>query len=187
MIEGVILAAGLSSRAGRYKMALPLGDKTVIERCIESMYDICDRLIVVGGHRIEEISRLLAGKAKINIVFNVDYEQGMFTSVKTGLQHVKAERFFFTPGDYPLISKDVCEKMLGVEDEVVIPRYNGKRGHPVLLSKAIISELHSNSRYTNLKEFIDTRRYSFVDVSDPGILLDIDTMEDYKEVLNQIS
>jgi len=49
-IDGIVLAAGLSSRMGKYKMSLKMGNKTVIESCIESMYDLCSTIIVVGGY-----------------------------------------------------------------------------------------------------------------------------------------
>ena len=58
-IDGIILAAGLSRRAGTYKMTLRINGKPLLERCIENMYDICSKIIVVGGYKIEDIRSIV--------------------------------------------------------------------------------------------------------------------------------
>ena len=119
-VDAVVLAAGLSSRVGTYKMALDIHGKTVIERCIEGMYDICENIIVVGGYKVENIITILAKYEKVHVVFNKDYKLGMFSSVKEGIRHVKEEKFFFTPGDYPLVSIEVYETLLRASGEIII-------------------------------------------------------------------
>lgn len=72
-IDGIVLAAGLSSRMGKYKMSLKMGNKTVIESCIESMYDLCSTIIVVGGYNYNTIVEILKPYKKeysISILFN---------------------------------------------------------------------------------------------------------------------
>ena len=78
-IEGVILAAGFSSRAGTFKMELPFGEKTLIERAIDGMIDTCSRIIVVGGHKIERIREITKKYPTVQVVFNRHYEKGMFS------------------------------------------------------------------------------------------------------------
>lgn len=95
-IEGIVLAAGLSKRAGTYKMELKFGEKTLIEKSIEGMYDVCSRIIVVAGYRIERVISILNKYEKVEVVFNKDYEKGMFSSIKEGMKHVKEEKFFFS-------------------------------------------------------------------------------------------
>lgn len=183
-VEGVVLAAGFSSRAGTYKMALDLDGKTVIERCIESMYDVCSRIIVVGGFKIEIIMNILNKYPKVEIVLNKDYKAGMFSSVKEAIKHVKEERFFFTPGDYAAINKEVYESMLKAEGDIIIPTHKGRKGHPVLMNSCYIGEI-LNGEYSNLKEFINSKGYNTLEVQDKGILMDIDTMEEYKKIVKQ--
>ncbi|ABI68444.1 NTP transferase domain-containing protein [Syntrophomonas wolfei] len=60
----------------------------------------------------------------VEIIVNSRYEDGMFSSIKTGLKQIRAERFFFLPGDCPLISPFVYQKMLGVDSEIVVPTFN---------------------------------------------------------------
>ena len=81
-VEGVILAAGLSRRSGRFKMTLPLGDKTVIERSVEGMAPFVSRIIVVLGWQAARLRNLLAANDKVEPVFNDRFRNGMFSSVR---------------------------------------------------------------------------------------------------------
>ena len=185
--DGVVLSAGLSTRANAYKMTLKIGGKTLIENCIENMYDYCAKIIVVGGFKIEKIESLVCKYSKVELVYNKNYNEGMFSSVKKGLSHVIGEKFFLTPGDYPLISSNVYKSLQQTECNIAIPSYNGIRGHPVLIKSGFISEICTNPGYNSLRDFINSRSYTIVDVSDIGILLDIDTEEDYNRICQRYS
>lgn len=180
--EGVILAAGLSSRAGAYKMTLEFQHKTIIENVIDNMAAYVESIIVVGGYRIQELEPIVGRYKNVRLVYNQDYRQGMFSSIKKGIGCVTGDRFFITPGDYPLIKPEVYKSMLDVDGEVVIPAYGGRKGHPVLISGCFKGEILQDGKYQNLREFIRTKNVKLVDVNCSGILLDIDTMEDYKEL-----
>lgn len=183
-IEGIVLAAGLSSRAEIYKMTLDFVGKTLIERCIEGMYDVCSKIIVVCGYKMDVLIGALNKYSKIQIVYNENYFNGMFTSVKEGIKQVKTERFFLVPGDYPTISRQVYESMLMIEGNIVIPLFNGKKGHPVLMKSRLIRDILEKPDDSNLQEFIDNNGFISINVQDDGILTDIDTFEDYLRVLN---
>lgn len=91
----------------------------------------------------------------------------MFSSVKKGLSYVVGNRVFLIPGDYPAIYEGVYNKMLGVHEDIVIPVYDGNRSHPLLLND----------------ELIDEKGFTSIDVECAGILMDIDTMEDYENII----
>lgn len=179
-IEGIILAAGYSSRAKSFKMTLPLDGKTVLENCLQGMIDFCDKIIVVGGYQVEKIIPIVKAYPQVELVYNEYYSKGMFSSVKKGLRYITSKRFFLTPGDYPAISKDTYRIMLNTAGEIVVPVFNSQRGHPVLLASYLIPEI--SQRESNLKEFINTKGFTAVSVQDEGILLDIDTWEDYLKI-----
>jgi molybdenum cofactor cytidylyltransferase len=185
-IEGIILAAGLSSRAKAFKLELLLDGKTVLERCVESLYDACTRIIVVGGYEIQKIKTMLDKYPKVLVVCNESYETGMFSSVKTGMHHVQADRFFFTPGDYPLINPKVCQRLLEIQDDIVIPVIDGKKGHPILMRGSLAEEIIKMPDTSNLRDFINQRGFTAVAVQDEGILRDLDTQEDYRQLLLDI-
>jgi molybdenum cofactor cytidylyltransferase len=128
-VEGVVLAAGLSRRSGQFKMALPLGDKTLIEVTIDGMLPFVDRVIVVVGWLAERLRVLLAGRRNVDLVYNERYREGMFSSVRAGIAQVRAARFFLLPGDQPLVQAEVYARLLTAEGAIAIPTYHGKKGH----------------------------------------------------------
>lgn len=184
--EGVILAAGYSSRAGAFKPALDLGGQSVLEHCVLSMLDFCTKIYVVGGYKIDRIRQLLGHVDRTEVVDNPAYDQGMFTSVKEGLRHVTAQRAFLIPADYPLVKKETYRKMLATAGRVVVPTYHGRRGHPVLLDHSIISRILSDPDDSNLRTIIDLIGFETVEVDDEGILIDLDTPGDYRYILEKI-
>ncbi len=184
-VEGVVLAAGYSSRAGAFKPELDLGGKTVIERCVDGLAAVCSRVVVVGGFRIERIRAILEGYPGVEVVYNRDYATGMFSSVKAGTLQVRAERFFVTPGDYPLINPAVCRELLAVDGAIVIPAWGGRKGHPVLMAGSLATALVQADASDNLRDFIHRKGFQTLEVDDEGILLDIDTPEDYQRILKR--
>jgi molybdenum cofactor cytidylyltransferase len=183
-VEGMILAAGLSSRAGTNKLILDVHGKTVIEKCILSMYDLCSRIVVIGGYRIEDIKEIISEYPKVELIYNDDYLEGMFSSIKKGLINIEGTRFFLIPGDYAAINKKTYEKILTIDKDIVIPLYNKRRGHPLLMKSHLIKEILKDDSCKTLRDFINKNVVSFVDVDDGGILMDIDTMEDYETILH---
>lgn len=173
-IEGVVLAAGYSSRANGFKMEFEIEGKAMLKRCIESLYDVCTRIIVVSGYKHERIEALVKEYSKVEVIYNEDFPKGMFSSVKKGISSVKAERFFLTPGDYPFINKEVCIKLIQCKEEIVIPSFNKRGGHPILLSSSLIEEILIENDESNLKLFLNKKNSTYVDVEDEGILIDVD-------------
>lgn len=184
-VEGVILAAGFSSRTGVFKMELLLEGKTLIEHTIDSMVDFCSRVIVVGGHKIERIIDITKNYASVQVVLNPHYRTGMFSSVTAGVRHVKAKWFFFTPGDYPLVKKTTYQDLLDARstsppENIFIPVWRGRKGHPILINGCLVKELLKEPTDSNLRKFIKRNGFTLVEVDDDGILVDIDTLEDYE-------
>lgn len=117
-VEAVLLAAGYSSRMGELKPLLPLGGTTVIRRQVEMLRSVADRIIVVTGYRGQEVERHLAGSGAY-IVQNSRFGEGMFTSVKAGIQALKPETsaFLILPVDYPLVTGRMIRRLLKVYQE----------------------------------------------------------------------
>lgn len=182
-IEGIILAAGFSSRAGVFKMSLDFNGKTVLESSICNMKKFCSKIYVVAGYKIEVIKDILKPYNDIEVVFNENYEEGMFSSVKKGIECLKGDRFFITPGDYPCIKQETYSALLNTEGRIVIPVYEGIKGHPILLDTLVGKELLKSDKFHNLREYISSSGFTTVEVDDRGILKDIDTIDDYKELL----
>ncbi len=178
-IEGIVLAAGFSSRMGKFKMEMSLNGKTLIERSVESLDKVCSKIIVVAGYKIERIKEILKSYEKVEVVFNKEFEKGMFSSVKIGISQIKAEKFFLLPGDIPFVNEDVFKKLLSKKGDIIIPVFQSRKGHPVLIDSSLINEILNEPEDSNLKLFIDKKGFTTVEVQDEAILFDIDTEEDY--------
>ncbi len=182
-VEAVILAAGLSSRCPEYKLALPLGERSVIERTVEGLSPFVDRVIVVVGWREETVRALLAASAKVAFVATRGYEEDMFGSVRAGASAVRAARFFLQPADMPLVDAAVYSRLLATEADVAIPTYQGRKGHPVLMRREVVDDILGAPSGATLRDVLSARGFALVAVEDEGILLDIDTMADYEDIL----
>ncbi|MDZ7796906.1 MAG: NTP transferase domain-containing protein [Candidatus Marinimicrobia bacterium] len=91
--DGIILSAGFSARAEGFKPELDIAGKPLLMRTVESMLNFCETIIVVGGHEFERVARILENIPQCTAVKNENFRAGMFSSVKTGVKEVKAERF----------------------------------------------------------------------------------------------
>jgi molybdenum cofactor cytidylyltransferase len=183
--EAIILAAGYSSRFPEFKQLLKLKDKTIIEHTISNLYDVCSRIVVVCGHRAEVIKKILSGYKKVVFVINKNYPEGMFSSIIKGVRNIKSNNFFVVPSDMPMIKKETYINLLKTKGDIVIPTYKGKKGHPVLMSSKFIPELLKEKSDSNFKEFIEKKSFILVEVDDEGVLIDIDTKEDFDKIKNK--
>jgi len=181
-IYGLIIAGGFSSRADGYKMCFDFFGETMLERAIKSMEEFCDKIIVVGGYRNKDIEFIVSKFSKAQLVVNELYEEGMYSSVMKGFEELECDRFFFMPGDYPNISRTTFINLLKAEGNVVVPSYKMKAGHPVLIDGALISNKENYIAHQSLKSFLKSIGVTYVSVKDPGILMDVDTYEDYERV-----
>ncbi|MGE5391994.1 MAG: nucleotidyltransferase family protein [Deltaproteobacteria bacterium] len=177
-IEGVVLAAGCSSRTGNNKLLLPWQQSTIISACLKSMLEVCSQVVVVGGCRMDELNEHLSGLPRVRLIYNENHAEGMFSSVCKGIGEIMSDRFFLCPGDYPLIKADTYRALASRRGPTVIPTYQGRPGHPILLTSRLIPDIR-RSPHSSLREYLQDKARIYMEVSDPGILRDVDTMEDY--------
>lgn len=180
-IEGIILAAGLSSRFPEYKMQMKIGEITVLERAILSMSMYVNKIYVVTGYNREIIEKICSNYSFVETIYNENYSDGMFSSIKKAVSKITGSRFFLMPGDYTMVKMDTFKYLLDQKGDVVIPSYDFKAGHPILLSSELAKEI-MNSKATHLRAFLRDYDKVYIPVSDEGVLLDIDTYEDYEDI-----
>jgi len=179
MRYGVVLAGGFSSRATCNKMVLKMDDDYMINKTIQSMLPFVDEVIVVSGHYHKDIVYAVKEWKHVTVVRNEFYGHGMFSSVKTGVKETFGD-FFIVPGDCPFVCEEVYEALLMAQGEIRVPTYNGLKGHPIFLSGSLKQHLLDFDDDSHLKAFRDTKEVTYVTTNCPGILKDIDTLEDYK-------
>jgi molybdenum cofactor cytidylyltransferase len=150
--------------------------------CIEGMKEVCDRIIVVGGNEFGKLHSLLEGIPKVECVENVSWQKGMFTSVKAGLALVRGDRCFVIPGDIPLVPPSVYRALLESESEIVIPSFQGRNGHPVCCSRAVIPRILGEPDESSFRDVIRAIGFHTLHVDAEEILIDVDTFDDYESV-----
>jgi molybdenum cofactor cytidylyltransferase len=189
---GIIPAAGFSSRAGIFKPELPFGKKKLLDRVIEPMTVVCTSVFVVGGHNFSRVKAIADKYPTVRTIFNKNYHKGMFSSVQAGVREIlplQCDAFFIIPGDYPFISVEVYNTLKQAmasatpENDIFIPVFQGRKGHPVLFRKETAEEIKREPMDSMLKSIAGGNRCMLVDVDNDGILKDVDTMEDYENLL----
>jgi molybdenum cofactor cytidylyltransferase len=185
----LVLAAGLSRRMGRFKLTLPWGERTVVGTVIATLEEAAGlaEIVVVTGHRADEVSAALAGTSA-RCVHNAGYASGeMLGSIRTGLVEMAAgvETVLLCLGDQPQMEADTVRAVLAAGDaagqkRIVIPSYQMRAGHPILLPRWIWPEILA-CRGT-LREVLAAHRgqIEYLPVQTPSVLADLDTPEDYR-------
>lgn len=181
--EGVIIAAGQSKRMSPdLKLLLTIDDESVIRRSIFSMMPFVSRLIIVTGYHHDAVLHHIEDIQGIETIFNCNYMEGMYSSVIAGLSATRGEHAFLLPADCPFVCPQVYKKMSVLDDDIVVPFYQGKPGHPVRLSRNAIDSLLKEN-HESLRAFIQHNPHQRIEVECSGILIDIDTMDDYQQAL----
>lgn len=190
-IVALILAAGYSSRMGEFKPLLNFDGKPVIEWAISSFRKagITDIRVVVG-YQADKLFPVLH-QLKVSPILNENYEMGMFSSIQAGLRSfaTEADAFFLLPGDIPLIKKRTLEKMLKIfyqnKYDVILPAFLSRPGHPPLISGNCFNRILNHDITGNLRSILQEYKDKTcqVEVADQGILMDMDTLEDYQNLL----
>ena len=184
---GLILAAGESSRMGSPKALLEFRGETFIDRLIRCFSAHCSPVIVVLGHEPEVIRAGVRSRFKVSFVLNTEYQRGQFSSMQCGLRAVPedADGVVFTPVDHPNVEGATVAKLIASEALIAIPQYLGRHGHPVLFSRSLIPEFLSLPADSQARDI--THRHAseirYIDVTDAGILDDIDDPEAYHRLL----
>lgn len=193
-ISAIILSAGLSSRMGVMKALLPVGDFRACEHIIRTFLGSgVQDIIIVTGHEKELLSGILR-KYPVREIFNPDYRDGMLSSVKAGISNLNhhTEAFFLQPVDIPLVRVSTIQKMIAVfqesETTVVHPLHQGQKGHPPLISARLKEAVLTWDGPSGLKGLLDRYEKTSVKVEtdDPGILWDMDTPEDYRNIKEKL-
>lgn len=193
-IWAIILAAGESKRMGSPKMLLPFNGRTMMECVVSNVaVSIVDKIIVVLGAEREVLIQL-ADKLHVEYCYNDNYQEGMLSSVQCGFRYLpsdcKASVVF--QGDQPLITFNtinaVINAYLSSEKGIVIPVFEKRRGHPILIDMKYRYDIGR----LNPDEGLRSLAYRFpadvleVDTDESGILRDFDTYEQYRKGINLI-
>lgn len=178
MIVGIVLAAGRSSRLGFPKALAKVDDETFAARATRALRDGgCDEVcVVVGPPHATEIA---ASLGDVTAVHNPDPDRGMLSSLQVGIAFALAqprlEAVLFSLVDHPRVRPETVRLMIAARtDGALRPVYQGRGGHPVLLSVELARELARAPVEASTRDLL-RGRLADVAVDDPGVVEDIDT------------
>ncbi len=170
---------------GAFKPLLPFGNKTVIECCIDYLgKGGVDEVVVVLGHRAGEIRQRISG---VTFATNPDPDSAMGASIAVGVSALPetAQATLIALADYPAIPATVVATLLESWKGgacLVIPTWQGRGGHPVLVDLSFKAELTDLSQHGGLRAFFEAHASEVkrVPVDSPFIARDMDTWDDYR-------
>ena len=205
MIIAVVLSAGESSRMGRPKALLPIQGQKFIERIIRVIgQSRVGRTIVVLGHHADQLRGQIE-HLPVEVVINPDYRSGQLSSLQAAIRHISGDDPGPDEGDRHRPQRAGCDGMLvhlvdhpfidvalvdaliesffETKKMIVVPRYKGKRGHPVIFSRQLFGELLNAPFDQGAKAVVNAHRQETLEIEwqDEGITLDIDTPELYRQ------
>ena len=191
MICAIVLAAGRSRRMGVQKLLLPFGSKTVITHIVDQLTaSSVDEVHVVVGCQGKRVSRELSGRP-VSIVNNSNYKSGMLSSVRCGLGAMpkQCHAVLVVLGDQPSVTTKLIDQMLqtfaSAEKQILVPLYQGKRGHPIVFSAAYRKEILTHYDSVGLRGLLYAHKEDIFElpVKTSGVLSDMDYPEDYQREL----
>jgi len=192
-IGAIILAAGLSSRMGDFKILLPWTDDKPILTHVVSKYIALDisPIVIVTGRDADRVQETVA-RLPVECVHNPDYATGeILSSVKTGLRAMPdgVVATFINPADMPRIPQSIIQSMNDNyrPHHIFAPRYQGQRGHPILLGKTFWQAMLDLPADGAPRDVIQANKafLKFIETDDDGVIIDIDTPETYQQELNR--
>lgn len=189
-VAAIVLAAGTSRRMGTPKQLLRLDGKSLLERTLDKVRgSAVDEIVLVLGATADEIRGELPADG-MRVVLNPDFQQGMGTSLRTGLAAVSESMrgALIVLADQPFVRPSTLDQMIAYHQkhrpQILIPLYRGFRGNPVLIDRSVFPELMSLTGDIGCRAIFGSHIESIhkLAVEDAGILLDIDSAEDWERL-----
>jgi molybdenum cofactor cytidylyltransferase len=197
-LYAVILAAGESTRMGTDKALLPWppatpgappSGQTFLSAAIQALYSFSDKVIVVVGKNENSVAPVVYANGA-SLVRNPEPERGQFSSLQVGLQDVLNDgrdaamiTLVDRPPANPATLKILCSAFTEAPNEIwaVVPEYQGKHGHPFLVSREMIGAFLKAPATASARdiEHQNLEHVSYVVVDDPRIALNVDTPQEY--------
>jgi CTP:molybdopterin cytidylyltransferase MocA len=191
VIVAVVLSAGESSRMGRPKALLPIYGQTFIERIVAALKQTrVGKIIVILGHNASELQPKIS-HLPVEILINTDYKLGQLSSLQLAVRHLQLDQdcdgMLVHLVDHPYLTPALVQEMIRrfyeTKKRIIVPKFHGKRGHPVIFSRDLFAELLSAPVDQGAKAVVNAHRADTLEIEteEAGIALDIDTPELYQQ------
>jgi len=190
MFSAILLAAGQSKRMnGENKLTKKIRGIPLIKHSVKNILSSSiDELIVVLGHQKEIIEKLIDKNEKIKFVFNNNFESGMSSSIKTGLNHLskKTEAFFICLGDMPMVNLDIYNQLIKSRNQkdILVPTYKSLQGNPVLFNKSMKEKIMGITGDVGAKKILELNKDKILnlEINDQSITKSFNTQGDFSSL-----
>lgn len=188
-VRAILLAGGESRRMGVCKQTLPLAGKPVIVHCVDALTEagVLDITVVVGKYA--DVIRQALSHVTVFVVENHRPGADMADSVRRGLTAMEPlpSGVMICLSDHPLVTSKTIGTLLDTQrafpGDILIPVHQNRNGHPVIFPSALLASIHHGG---TLRDIIQANpdRVHRIPVDDAGVLMDMDTPEDYQMIIN---
>ena len=193
-ITALVLAAGASRRMGQPKLTLAVNKRPMLYWCLSALSQslVSDTVIVAGKdyQSIYAYISLLPQARTCAMVINREYSAGMASSIRIGMTAVvdASDAVLLLLADMPFIGAELIDSLLqsfaekGKSDSIVVPVWQGRRGHPVLLGRDYFVQLSQLQGDRGARTILVDNRTKIISlaVDTPAILIDLDTKEQWR-------
>lgn len=184
----IVLAAGASGRMKEPKQLLRFEEKTLLRRAVETaVQSIYKPVTVVLGANFEKMKAEIED-LPINICFNEDWQSGLSSSIKIGLENLlqiapNIAASVITLADQPFVTANhlnlFAETFYQSKSPIIAAEYNKTIGVPALFSRQIFDDFNELSGDTGAKMIIEKHRQRLLTINLPEAAFDIDTPQDF--------
>ena len=187
MISSILLAAGLSKRmGGENKLTKKIQGIPLIKHSVKNILaSSINELIIVLGYQKEIIEKLIDKNKKIKFVFNKDFESGMASSIKVGINHLSdnSESFFICLADMPMVSSNIYDFLIKSKNQkdILVPTYKGQQGNPILFNKSMKEKIMSIDGDVGAKKILELNKDKILnlEINDQGVAKGFNTQIDF--------
>ena len=190
MISSILLAAGQSKRMlGENKLTKDVKGIPLIKCALNNILKShVNEIVIVLGYENETIEKIIDKTSRIKFVFNSNFETGMASSIKKGINNLseKTDAFFISLGDMPSISYNTYNHLIkyNKDKKVIVPLFKGQKGNPVLFPKSFEEKLLSIQGDFGAKRILEINKKEVfnLEINDPGIIKDLDIPNDFNSL-----
>ena len=191
MISAILLAAGESKRMiDENKLIKKYKNIPLIKHAVSNVLNSpIDELIIVLGYQKEAIEKIIEENKKIKFIANPNFESGIASSIKKGLDSLpkETEAFFICLGDMPNVNKEIYNQLINAsfsnkDKEIFVPYYQERQANPILFSKKMKDEIQKIEGDFGAKKIIaDNEKKVFkLSTQDKGVITDFNKINDFE-------